>query len=92
MKLRTTYKIKHRKKYDTDKYERKFCFIGDDGEMPSRSVWEADVYVGPEAYNKGHIDNILMNNINDPDTVTDDNNPWYTTRATLSKERIKFAP
>ena len=89
MSLRTTYKIKNKRTYDTDRYEIHFHVMED---TVGKSVWEADAYVGPGAYNLGHIDNVLSNPKNDADTVTDYNNPWFLSRGTLSKHRIKFEP
>ena len=90
MNLRTTYKIKRKNTFDTDKYEMHFRVMPPDSLC--KSVWEADTYVGPESYNHGHIDNILSNQKNDADTVTDDNNPFFFNRGLLSKNRIKFEP
>ena len=89
MSLRTIYKIKKRGTYDTDKYEMHFRITED---MTGKSVWEADVYVGPGAYNSGHIDNVLSNYNNDVDSILDYNNPVFTSRATLSKQKVRFEP
>lgn len=92
MSLRKVYKIKRRSKVDTDRYEMHFRIVEDPTGGISKCVWEEDPFVGPDAYNHGHIDFVLSNSKNDADTIIDTNNPIFLCRATLSKHRIKFDP
>ena len=87
-------KAKSRKlhKIDTDKYELAW-HPANNHETYSVSVWETPAYVGPEAYNAGHIDYILGNNPrNDVRTVINSDNGIYVCRRNLDKGRIRFTP
>jgi hypothetical protein len=86
--------IKNRKlhKIDTDKYEMAWHQLNGH-ETFVMSVWESPTYVGPEAYNAGHIDYILDNNPrNDVRTVINSDDGRCVCRRTLDKWRVKFTP
>ena len=77
------------KTYDTDRYrsiyhvdEDKFC----------KSVWEEIPFVGPDAYNRSHIGLIIGSHNNDVNFILDPTNPFFSSRATLSSDRVKFTP
>lgn len=76
--------------YDTDRYEMQYR-ISQDGEF-TKCVWASDTFVGPEAYNRSHIDLILSNMKNSVQNIIDKSNPYYTQRGTLSEQNVKFKP
>lgn len=89
MGLETTYKIKQREKYESDRYEFDF-YVRE--ESPGVRVWQTCPYVGPEAYDLGNIDNVLNSRDNNVDCILDPRNPFYTNCRNLSRERAKFRP
>ena len=87
--LEKTYKIKHKNKYDTDRYEERYFMASGRFE---KTVWAANAYVGPGTYNMGHIDNIIEPRKNDVDNITDAQDPFFRSKMLLYKERAKFMP
>ena len=75
--------------YDTDRYRSVYHV---DEDKFYKSVWEESPFVGPDAYNRSHIDLIIGNNNNDANHILDPTNPFFSARATLSSERVKFTP
>ena len=75
--------------YDTDKY--KYTYHVDENKL-YKSVWPETPFVGPGTYNKSHIDLIIENYNNDVNHILDPTNPFFSARATLSSERVKFTP
>ena len=93
--LKTNLKSKKRFKIDTDRFELSWhALIADDNErIFIKSVWAAPTYVGPEAYNSGHIDFILDNNPrNDVRTILNRDDGRFVCRRTLDEGRAKFMP
>ena len=75
--------------YDTDRYRSVYHV---DEDKFYKSVWEESPFVGPDAYNRSHIDLIIGNNNNDVNRILDPTNPLYRVRGTSSPDRVKFAP
>ena len=85
-------KIVSKEKYDTDRYEMHFRISEDDSSI-SKSVWEANAYVGPESYNNSHIDKVFEPDGNRTnDILSVGYNPYIENRAYISKEKAKFTP
>lgn len=81
---------KNGRTYDTDRYETSYHFVGDSF---YRNTWEESPFVGPDSYNRSHIDLIMDNRYNRADFITDGKgNPYLTAKATLSPEKAKFKP
>ena len=75
--------------YDTDRY-RSVYHVSEGGFY--KSVWEESPYVGPDAYNRSHIDLIIENHNNHVNQILIPTNPFFSIRTTLSSERVKFTP
>ena len=75
--------------YDTDRYNSAYHV---DEDRFYKSVWEESPFVGPEAYNRSHIDLIIENRNNDVNNILDATNLLYRIRAASSPERAKFTP
>lgn len=75
--------------YDTDKY-RSLYHVDEDSFY--KSVWEESPFVGPDAYNRSHIELIMENHNNDVNRILDPTNLLYRIRATSSPDRVKFVP
>lgn len=75
--------------YDTDRYNSAYHV---DEDKFYKSVWEESSFVGPDAYNRSHIDLIIGNNNNDVNHILDPTNPFFSASATLNSERVKFTP
>ena len=85
-------KSKKHHKIDTDKYELAW-HPANNRETFSVTVWESPTYVGPGAYNAGHIDYILDNNPrNDVRVVINHDDGRDICRRALRKERAKITP
>ena len=84
--------VRKRNKIDTDKYEVVWHQLNGH-EAFVMSVWESPTYVGPEAYNAGHIDYILDNNSrNDVRHIIAADDGRFLCRRALDKWRVKFIP
>lgn len=78
-------------KTDSDRFET--CWHqSNDRETFVLSVWEAPTFVGPGAYNSGHIDYILNDERNNVKTVIDVDEGTNICRRLLNKYRVKFTP
>ena len=75
--------------YDTDRYNSAY-HINEDRFY--KSIWEESPFVGPDAYNRSHIDLIIENYNNDVNNILDPANPVFSAHVTLSSERAKFIP
>ena len=75
--------------YDTDRYDSVYHVVGDEF---CKSVWPESPFVGPDAYNRSHIDLIIGNQSNDVNYIVRSANPLLDARAILSTERVKFTP
>ena len=87
--------ISKRAKTDTDRFELGWHVLntGQDGIASyHKSVWESPTYVGPEAYNAGHIDFILESDANDVRSILRADDGVFLCRRCLAKERVKFIP
>ena len=71
--------------FDTDRYNPVYHVVGDEF---CKSVWPESPFVGPDAYNRSHIDLIVENYNNDVNQILEPMNPVLGVRATL----IKFTP
>ena len=87
--LGLTYKVKHKNTYDTDRYEERYFITNGRFE---KTIWGGGVFVGPGAYNMGHIDNVLNPRKNDASDISSAPDPFFTIKVLLSKERAKFKP
>jgi len=75
--------------YDTDRYN---SLYHNDGDTFYKCVWEESPFIGPDAYNRSHIELIMENHNNDVNRILDPTNPLYRVRGTSSPDRVKFAP
>ena len=75
--------------YDTDRYESLYHFNED---RFYRSVWPESPFVGPDGYNRSHVDLVLENHSNRVDHIIDPTNPVFRARATLNSDKAKFRP
>ena len=93
-KAKSSYARKH-KKIDTDKFEfvwRPMNYKGKHEEY-ARTVWEAQTYVGPEAYNAGSIEYIIYSNTkNDVSTIIKPDEGIHVCRRLLTTHKVKFIP
>jgi len=87
--LGQTYKVKHKNTYDTDRYEERYFITSGRFE---KTIWGSGVFVGPGAYNMGHIDNVLNPRKNDVDDVRDSKSPFFRIRVLSNRESAKFKP
>lgn len=76
--------------FDTDRYNS--VYHVDDEDRFCKSVWSEGLFVGPNAYNRSHVDLIIGNRSNDVDYIVRPANPLLDARAILSTERVKFTP
>ena len=89
--MKTNSKMLNRRhKIDTDQFEFSWHSIG--GEEYLKSVWATPTYVGPEAYNAGHIDYILDGEKNNVRHIMYGDDGRYICRKNLDKGRAKFIP
>lgn len=75
--------------YDTDRYVERYWWKGGSYE---KSVWASDAYVGPGAYTRSHIGQVLYTLGNDIEQVNDMDNPFFVNRYRMSAEFQKFKP
>ena len=75
--------------YDSDKYRSLYHVVED---TFCKCVWPESPFVGPEAYNRSHIELIMENHNNDVNHILDPTNPFFSASATLNSERVKFTP
>ena len=75
--------------YDTDRYNSVYRVV--EGRF-YKNVWSEEVFVGPNAYNRSHVNLIIGNRSNDVDYIVRPANPLLDARAILSTERVKFTP
>jgi len=73
---------------DTDRLELAWHETG--SEMYLKSVWPAPTYVGPEAYNSGHID--YVNDLNDIHYIISTDDGRWVARRKLDQDLAKFKP
>ncbi len=80
---------KNRRTYDSDRFEKTYQ-ISPEGSF-NLLYWELSPYVGPEAYNNGHVDLILDNPDNTVGKILETSeNPYYLNRASLHQSKSKF--
>ena len=85
-------KSKKHHKIDTDKYELAWHPVSS-CETFSMTVWETPAYVGPGAYNAGHIDYILDHNPrNNVRVVINQDDGRCICRRALDIRRAKITP
>lgn len=87
----TNSRKRKRNKIDTDKFAAAWHEVSG-MEKYVMSIWEEPTYVGPEAYNAGHIDYILGNPKNDSLSMIGTDNARYMCRRRLDKSFAKFTP
>lgn len=75
--------------YDTDRYESLY-HLNDDKFF--KSVWPEGPIVGPDGYNRSHIDLIIDGYRNRVGHIADPTNPFFEARATLDSGKAKFKP
>lgn len=76
--------------YDTDRYELFYHYIeGEDGF--TRSVWPTRPLVGPEEFNRSHIDLVVDPVRNRCDVIVEEDK-LHRFRKNLAEEKVKFMP
>lgn len=85
-KSKLIYAIKKKTTYETDRYEMRY-HISDEGEI-RKAVWPTNCEVGPEAYDLGHVDNVVLAS----DIYSLLREHPANREKKLSKEYVKFKP
>ena len=75
--------------YDTDRYVERYWWKEGSYE---KSVWATDAYVGPGAYCRSHVAQVLYPLGNDIEQISNMDNPFFLNRYRMSAESQKFKP
>ena len=85
---------KRKEKSETDKYELSWHQTSPDGGIDSyaRTIWESPTYVGPGAFNCGHVDWIIENYRNRSKYIMLEEQPFLARHRRLHVDNAKFKP